>query len=252
MNSEWFIDFFEGMALELWKKACPEQQTCIEIDLVERLLELSTGDKILDVPCGFGRHALNLASKDYSVTAVDLAKETTRELARTVKKSDLPITVIRTDMRFLKFENQFDAAYCLGNSFGYFNRQDTDRFIKSVARSLKNGARFLLETGVAAESLLPNLDERNWVQVDDILMLIENDYRVEESCLQTTYTFIKENRQHTSISYHFVYSVGEISDFLKNNGLEPQNYYNGADLEHFEVGSNDLFIVAEKVGAGRK
>jgi SAM-dependent methyltransferase len=249
MDSEWFFDFFEGMALELWKKACPEQQTTIEIDLVERLLKLSPGDNILDVPCGFGRHAINLASKGYPITAVDLAKETTCELDTAVKESDIPITVIRADMRFLEFENQFDAAYCLGNSFGYFDRRDTSRFIKTVARSLKHGARFLLETGIAAESLLPNLDERNWIQVDDILMLIENDYLVEKSCLKTTYTFLKENRKYTSISYHFVYSTGEISDFLKTNGLEPIDYYGGTDLEPYEVGSNNLFIVAEKVAS---
>jgi SAM-dependent methyltransferase len=246
MTSDWYHDFFEGITLELWDKACPIEQTRIEVGLIEKLLQPAPDAKFLDVPCGFGRHTLELLAKGYDVTAIDLANETTRRLKEESVRYGTSVRVMQKDMRNLGFESEFDCAYCLGNSFGYFNRQGTKDFFGSVAKALKPGGRFLLETGIAAESLLPNLDERNWIRIDDILMLIENQYLVEDSCLKTTYSFLKEGRRvETAISYHFVFSVGEISDMLRAVGLEPTSYSSGTDLEAYEVGSNDLLLVAE-------
>lgn len=60
--------------------------------------------------------------------------------------------------------------------FGYLEPEGTRAFVSSLARTLKPGARFALDTGMTAESILPNLQEKQWARLDDILFLEENRY----------------------------------------------------------------------------
>jgi hypothetical protein len=62
-------------------------------------------------------------------------------------------------------------------------------FLAAVARGLKPGARFVVETGMAAESILPSLTRTRWFRLGDILMLSENRYHPAESRLDIDYTF---------------------------------------------------------------
>ena len=42
---------------------------------------------------------------------------------------------------------QFDGAFCFGNSFGYADYKTTTDFLRTVNRCLKNGAGFVVDTG---------------------------------------------------------------------------------------------------------
>lgn len=45
-----------------------------EVDFIEKEINCDKSRKILDVGCGTGRHALELARRGYSVVGVDLSK----------------------------------------------------------------------------------------------------------------------------------------------------------------------------------
>ncbi len=68
--------------------------------------------------------------------------------------------------------------------------------MERVSRALKRGGRFALDTGMAAESVLPRLRELEWAHVDDILFLEENRYDVADGCVETTYTFVRDGKAH--------------------------------------------------------
>src|SRR5258705_1899833 len=74
MDVRWYESFFQGIVLEMWRKAMPPEQTRLEADFLARALRLQPGDRVLDVPCGAGRHALELAARGFAVTGVDLSK----------------------------------------------------------------------------------------------------------------------------------------------------------------------------------
>lgn len=63
-----------------------------------------------------------------------------------------------------------------------------------IARALKPGAYFIMDSGMTAESVLPRLREYEWARVNDILFLEENRYIAEHSCIETTYTFVRGGR----------------------------------------------------------
>src|SRR5260370_42576898 len=97
-------------------------------------------------------------------------------------------------MRDLPWPGEFDGAYCFGNSFGYLRDGENADFLRAAARCLKPGARLLIETGIAAESLLPAFHERPWYQVGDILFLIHNRYDPPGGRLETECTFIRDGQ----------------------------------------------------------
>src|SRR5690348_9766856 len=71
-SSTWYVDFFTELPNEFWRRAVPPEVTVEEIDFVEKRLGLAPRSRILDVPCGSGRHSLELARRGHSVTGFDL------------------------------------------------------------------------------------------------------------------------------------------------------------------------------------
>ena len=45
-----------------------------EADFIEKHLQVSHGAKLLDVPCGNGRLAIELARRGYQLTGIDIAE----------------------------------------------------------------------------------------------------------------------------------------------------------------------------------
>lgn len=127
-----------------------------------RRLRMRRGARVLDVPCGFGRHALVLARCGYRVTGVDISPELLAQaravcsgasqglrrgivahLPGATKRSRPPRVpeFIRGDMRRLRFRGQFDLVLNLFTSFGYFGDRGDQRVLDSFYRALRPGGR---------------------------------------------------------------------------------------------------------------
>ncbi len=244
--SDWYENFFHGIALDLWRKAVSGEQTNAEAGFLVKTLECAPGSCLLDVPCGNGRHSLELARRGYQMIGLDISEQFIEEARASSSAIGAQIEWVLGDMRHVEGESTFDGAFCVGNSFGYFVYSDMEAFLNCVSRALKPEARFVVGTGIAAESILPNLKERTWYQVDDILFAIENRYQSEESCLDTDHTFVRDGKVETRQSKHWVYTVGEIGRMLERAGLAVLEMYGSLDCQPFKLGSHWLYVVAQK------
>lgn len=247
---DWHQAFFGGLALDLWRQAAKPELTEAEADFIADELRAEGGMHLLDVPCGNGRHALELARRGCRVTGVDDSAEYIAEAkalaAAPADSSALPVAFHRAEMRQLPWTDAFDGAYCLGNSFGYLDAAGSADFLAALSASLRPGARFVLDSSLTAESVLPHLEDRVWRPVEDILLLAEYHYLAEESRLQIDYTFVRGGERETRRAEHWVFTVAEVRRMLAAAGLTTLALY--ADTEHtpFEVGAERLLLVAEK------
>jgi SAM-dependent methyltransferase len=157
MKSNWQADFFRGVALEFWRRAMSPEHTRAEADVLEKALYAPPGAQLLDVPCGSGRHAMELAGRGYLLTGVDSSEEFIAEARGSTAH---PIRWILGDMRELPWTEEFHGAYCCGNSFGYLDPAGARKFLGAVARTLKPGGRFVMDTGMAAESIFAHAGQR--------------------------------------------------------------------------------------------
>jgi SAM-dependent methyltransferase len=243
MPSNWEKDFFRGVALDAWRLCFTSEQTRAEVDFLARVFETGPDSHFLDVPCGNGRHAIEFASRGHRMTALDLSEEF---LAGARSATTLPIRWVLGDMRELAWDSEFDGAYCFGNSFAYLDADDARKFFTGVARGLKRGARCVVETGMAAESILPTRVTKRWYQLGDIYMLSENRYVPEESRLDIDYTFIRGGEAETRPTSSYVHTVAALRRMQSDAGLRPVELLASIDGERFELGSPRLILISEK------
>jgi len=246
MKSNWYEHFFYGVVLDYWRKLNPPEQTRQEADFLADIFPLSKNPHLLDVPCGNGRHSLELASRGYSIVGIDQSTDFIREAREQTENTSLSVEWVTGDMRHISWEGIFDGAFCFGNSFGYLRHEDTTDFLAALSRAIKPGGYFVLDTSMVAESILFNLEEHDWEQAEDIYLLMEHHYDSEKSCLQTEYLFMQDGRFETRSSWHLIYTVAEIRRLLEQVGLSTTALYGSLDKEPFELGSPHLLLVAKK------
>jgi SAM-dependent methyltransferase len=244
VNSNWHLQFFSGVALDLWRNAIPSEATEGEVSFLESELNLKPDDSVLDIACGEGRHALTLARKGYRVTGVDASRESIQSAQRISEREALSAEWIEADMCDLPAERRFDAAYCFGNSFGYLNRRRVQKFLAAVRQSLRPGGRVAIDTGMIAESILPNLPVNRWHRIGDIFMLAEYNYDPSASRLDITYTFIRDGVVDPRPSCSYVFTLAELIELMNEAGLHVIGTYRSVQREPFELRAPRLLISA--------
>jgi SAM-dependent methyltransferase len=248
-SSDWWRSFFHGVAVDLWLRVPTLEQTRSEVDFLERMLRLTPPSTVLDVPCGGGRHALELSARGHRVTGVDYSTEFLQSAREQTAKLGATVTWEHREMRDLPWHESFDGLYCFGNSFGYLEDEGNQAFLEAAHRVLRPGGRLVIETGAVAEALIPAYQERRWYQIDDILFLIANRYNHGLSRIETTYTFVREGVVDERAGWQRVYTYHELSRLLAQCGFEDVEGYGTLSEEPFRLGSSRLYMVATKRNA---
>ena len=116
-----------------------------EVAWIVQSLGIDAPMRILDLACGFGRHAVRLAALGHSVTGVDYTPGFLA-LARQ-KAADMGVSVDfrQGDMRRVDFLSDFDRVLLLFTSFGYFEDSENERVLVNMARALKPGGWLMLD-----------------------------------------------------------------------------------------------------------
>ncbi|MBX9571392.1 MAG: class I SAM-dependent methyltransferase [Candidatus Obscuribacterales bacterium] len=246
-TASWFSDFFNGAALDLWRKAIPLDQTEEEVQFLCDALGLDEESRLLDVPCGNGRLSIPLGVSVQHVTGVDFSDEFIAEARSAAKTHEARCEFVKVDMRKLEWKEEFDGAFCMGNSFGYFDKKGTLDFMKSVSRALKPGARFVIDSNMIAESFLVNGSAKEWIKVDDIYMLVENRYNCQESLVETTYRFLANGKEETREAIHWIYTAGELCNMIKQSGFNIVDLLESTEGDSYALGSERLLAIVEKL-----
>ena len=119
------------------------------MDFLIEELRLCAGATILDVGCGTGRHAIELARRGFAVTGVDISAGMLAEAGRRSEEAGVKITWIQANAAEITIHGQFDGVICLcEGAFGLLGREDDAleqplAILRLVARALKPGARCL-------------------------------------------------------------------------------------------------------------
>lgn len=246
MQINWWEDFFHGVALDFWRAAISDDQTRAEADFIQKQLQLSAGAKILDVPCGNGRLAIELAKRGFALTGVDIASEFIEEARNKTSEVGVPIEWQEGDMRELPWPGKFDGAYCFGNSFGYLDDQANADFLKSLSQTLKPGARFILDAPAIAECILPHFQPSRMIELAGITVSIEHRYDHEQARMHNDFTFTRAGIEEKRPSSQRLYTYRELTELLHEAGLEVVSAYASLSEELFSLGAQRLLLVSEK------
>jgi SAM-dependent methyltransferase len=245
----WARDFFSGLFVELWLRAVPEQQTRQEADFLEKVLRVPAGASILDLACGGGRHCLELSARGYRLTGVDISPAFLAVARAAAAERGLAVTWEQRAIHDLPWEAAFDGAICMGNSLGGLDDAGIAAFLGAAARALKPASRLVVNTGFVAESILPNLKERDWGPLGDILYLAHRRYDPVQGRLNVDYTFIRDSQVEKKSGFGQVYTYKDFCRRIEEAGFHAIEGYASAAQEPYRLGSPDLFLVATKKGS---
>ncbi len=214
MEANWWREFFEGPAAEMWHRAVPAAMTASEVAFLAA--QLPAGVPLLDVPCGDGRLAVPMARAGHAVTGVD---QSARLLAWAAEAgAGLPVTWQRRDMRDLPWRQEFGGAFCLGNSFGYLGPAGNLEFLRAVHRTLRPGAVFVLEA-LVAETVFRNLPPGRWHDFGDLLMCSKAHYEPASSELRVDYLFVRGSERQVCTAWQAVSLASGVVGMLRQAGF---------------------------------
>ncbi len=246
MPTNWWKNFFHGVALDFWRAVVSDEQTRAEADFIQKHLQLSAGAKVLDVPCGNSRLAIELARRGFQLTGVDIAAEFIAEAKMKSREAGVQIDLHERDMRDLPWTGDFAGALCFGNSFGYLDDQGNADFLKAVSNALRPGARFLLDIGAIAECLLPAFQENRSFEVGGITLVADSRYDHVQGRMFTEYSFIRDGQTDKRPASQRIYTYHELTALLQEAGFETVAAYSSLSEDPFKLGSHRLLLISEK------
>ena len=244
--ADWWQTFFSGLMVESWLTATSADQTQNEANFIRDALNVPAPAKLLDVPCGGGRHSIALAGLGYEMTGVDISAEFLAAARAQSAGHPGKIDWEQREMRDLPWPEAFDGAYCFGNAFGYLDDAGNAAFLKSVAAALKPRARFVLDASYITEVLLPILQERSWGPLGDMLMLSQRRYDPTTGRLHVEYTMIRGAVTEKRTMSARIYSYRELVGLLEAAGFTEIQGYGSFAREAFRLGSSRAVMIATK------
>jgi len=144
---QWYEELFENYA-ETYDKESFTRGTRGEVDFIEMEINFDKTKRILDIGCGTGRHAIELAKRGYNVTGIDLSKSQLNRAIEKAEKENLTINFLRADARYLDFNNELDVAIMICE--GAFPLMETDemnfKILENARNALKPKGKLILTT----------------------------------------------------------------------------------------------------------
>lgn len=244
----WFEDLYNRpIYLELYQEA-DTRLAAQEVDGIEAILQLKPGQTILDVCCGYGRHAIELARRGHQVVGIDLSTVQIAEGLRRVRETQVDVQFLVGDAREMPFRRSFDVTLNLFTSFGFFGEDAENlKMLQSISRATKPGGLFLME-GWNREKLIRDFKPLE-TEVREDGTRIEKRWgfdpwngRVNWSNTATRPDGSTESWEHSIRAYTLV----ELRGMLHRAGFKLERIFGDYDGGAYTLDSPRLITIARK------
>lgn len=246
-RKKWWEEFFNDDYFRTVPLPQPKTILAESSFIIERL-GLPPGAAILDVGCGLGLHAIELTRAGYNVVGLDLSLPMLSRAADEAQDQGLKINFLQTDMREMAFESMFDAVYCWGTTFGYFDDDQNRLVVERLHRALKPGGLLLLDV-VNRDYVTRSVPNSAWFQGDACVVMEEMNCNYINSRLTVKrQVMLDDGRQNETVYTIRLYSLHELGQILHQRGFRVVEVSGRQATPgvFFGADSPQLIIVAER------
>ena len=239
-NAAWFKTWFDSSFYHALYANRNETEAADFIDELIAELQPWVNSRMLDLGCGAGRHAKQLASKGHHVTGFDLAFSSI-QTARKFETGNLHF--YQRDMRVPFGKNHFDYVFNFFTSFGYFESEaENQNVIRNIHSALKSGGTLVLDylnVDYAEERSIPKEEK----EIDGIIYHITR-WADENHFFKR---IVIDNIQSTG-QFEYTEKVAKLrlADFERLficNGLQLQKVYGDYYLKEYDIQNSPRLIL---------
>jgi len=226
-----------------------DRNTQADVDALISAAGLRPRDRVLDLCCGQGRHALELARRGFrDVTGVDMSPYLIGLARRRARATGASVRFLESDAREWRLSGErFHCVAILGNSFGYFDRREDDALLLRRAReSLGTNGRLVLEL-VDGDWLRAHFERRSWEWLEGrVLVCRERSLSKDGERLVTRETVLSADRGVLADRFFAerLYSHAEIQDLLESLGFAAVRFLDPPDAQSDR--ESDLGMMARR------
>ncbi len=217
-----------------------------EVTQMLALLNLPEGAQILDVACGPGRHALELARRGYAVTCIDRTASYLEKVRLQADAEGLALEVVHADMREFVRPGRFHAVLNLFSSFGYFaDPRANFKTLKNMHNSLRPGGQLLMDL-LGKELLIRHFVARSWSEEGGVYLLEERRVMDAWRSMNNRWIVINQGETREFTWDMQIYSAVELSDMCKQCGFISLEVYGDLEGAAYDLEASRLILVARR------
>lgn len=190
-----------------------------EVDFIEESLGVAAGGVVLDLGCGPGYHAVELASRGYGVVGYDLSLYQLALAAEFAQERSQKINFLQGDMREMAFEEMFDGIFSWNTSFGYFEEDKNQLVAERVFQALRPGGMFLIDV-VNRDFAAAQSPCQLWYEGDSCVCMDDMSVDFITSRLRVKRSIILDDGRTRECVYSIrLYSMHELGKLLHDVGF---------------------------------
>ncbi|CAN5159936.1 class I SAM-dependent methyltransferase [soil metagenome] len=243
-ENPWFKNWFNSPYYhQLYFKRDDAEAAAFINKLLEHL-KPAVGVEMLDIACGKGRHSIQLASKGYFVTGIDLSEDSIR-IAKESETENLQFYV--QDMRLPFRINYYNYAFNFFTSFGYFNtRREHDNAIRTIVQALKPNGVFVIDY-LNVHYSEDHLVENETKEIDGVKYEILK-WHDETHFYKKIIIHDKDLKPFEYTEEVSKFSLGDFNAMLAFHGMQVQEVFGDYNFKSYDIKKSPrLIMIAKKI-----
>lgn len=239
--ADWWASYFDAKYLQEYEPIFTDTEDRRDVARLIELLRLPVGARMLDVPCGQGRHARLLSEAGFDVIGLDYS----RHLLQLAKAAGSGVRYVRGDMRQLpaRWTGNFDAVLNLFTSFGFFlDPSDDVKVVREFARVLASGGT-LVWHGASRDGVMAKFVAKDWWQSDDGTMIAHQ--RTFDPLSGIMSVFVRQGDAERQYRIR-LYTATRLAELFAAEGLIVEEAYDGWSERPLRRKTTSMTLVARK------
>lgn len=248
-NKTWYEDLFARNSYIDIYGPDDTSQGKLEVAQLIQLLNLKPSQSVLDLCCGYGRHAIPFAEFGFKVTGIDLSEVQIAEAKQRAKSSsaESKLNFLVDDARNFELNKKFDIITNLFLSFGYDDHASNWEMLSNFAKHLKPKGKLIMDFWNRDKEVIEVINKPNvWEKIDKYLVLKEFNYDPISGYIEWSNTVVHPKGKIESWSHRVMaYTCSELIRMFNSVGLDVTHVYGDFDGSAFCVDSPTLILVGQ-------
>ena len=247
----WWRSHFDDAYFRLHDPLFPEEESRREVAAMLELLGLPQGARVLDLPCGWGRHTTLLAEAGLDAWGADLSPALLAHAHARSRQSPTPNAqspFIAADLRYLPFKDAtFDAVINVYTSLGLFLDDEEDlRALAEARRILRPRGLFLLESMHRDDVIAQYADRDEWALPDGTEVKVRRRFDPVSGISYESLRWRRGEEQGRKSHALRLRTATEMAALLRAAGFEDVEWFGDWDLSPLRRESPRAVAIARR------